>query len=203
MVVRDVVVVVVVVFLLSLRNGVEFNLVTNDDVLVCHVSRRVIVIGITNHNNRADTVMYTVVADAAETRLGGAFGGRAEATAAHDNSAEPEPLDLEAEPLLQVVVLHDVDFEGDLSLDQGLSQGVGLRSREIVQLVLELALLGLGVEGRIGILILGLGLGRNGGAAPVGAVEDAGGADVEEDDVVAGAEVVLDGPFNGVGTLVA
>ena len=203
MVVRDVVVVVVVVFLLSLRNRVEFNLVTNDDVLVCHVSRRVIVIGITNHNNRADTVMYTVIADAAETRLGGAFGGRAEATAAHDNSAEPEPLDLEAEPLLQVVVLHDVDFEGDLSLDQGLSQGVGLRSREIVQLVLELALLGLGVEGRIGILILGLGLGRNGGAAPVGAVEDASGADVEEDDVVTGAEVVLDGPFNGVGTLVA
>ena len=201
MVVRDVVVVVVVVFLLSLRNGVEFNLVTNDDVLVCHVSRRVIVIGITNHNNRADTVMYTVIADAAETRLGGAFGGRAEATAAHDNSAEPEPLDLEAEPLLQVVVLHDVDFEGDLSLDQGLSQGVGLRSREIVQLVLELALLGLGVEGRIGILILILG--RNGGAAPVGAVEDAGGADVEEDDVVAGAEVVLDSPFDGVGTLVA
>ena len=201
MVVRDVVVVVVVVFLLSLRNRVEFNLVTNDDVLVCHVSRRVIVIGITNHNNRADTVMYTVVADAAETRLGGAFGGRAEATAAHDNSAEPEPLDLEAEPLLQVVVLHDVDFEGDLSLDQGLSQRVGLRSREIVQLVLELPLLGLGVEGRIGILILILG--RNGGAAPVGAVEDAGGADVEEDDVVAGAEVVLDGPFNGVGTLVA
>ena len=201
MVVRDVVVVVVVVFLLSLRNRVEFNLVTNDDVLVCHVSRRVIVIGITNHNNRADTVMYTVIADAAETRLGGAFGGRAEATAAHDNSAEPEPLDLETEPLLQVVVLHDVDFEGDLSLDQGLSQRVGLRSREIVQLVLELALLGLGVEGRIGILILGLG--RNGGAAPVGAVEDAGGADVEEDDVVAGAEVVLDGPFNGVGTLVA
>ena len=146
-------------------------------------------------------MMYTVVADAAETRLGGAFGGRAEATAAHDNSAEPEPLDLEAEPLLQVVVLHDVDFEGDLSLDQGLSQRVGLRSREIVQLVLELALLGLGVEGRIGILILGLG--RNGGAAPVGAVEDASGADVEEDDVVAGAEVVLDGPFDGVGTLVA
>ena len=201
MVVRDVVVVVVVVFLLSLRNRVEFNLVTNDDVLVCHVSRRVIVIGITNHNNRADTVMYTVVADAAETRLGGAFGGRAEATAAHDNSAEPEPLDLEAEPLLHVVVLHDVDFEGDLSLDQGLSQGVGLRSREIVQLVLELPLLGLGVEGRIGILILILG--RNGGAAPVGAVEDAGGADVEEDDVVTGAEVVLDGPFDGVGTLVA
>ena len=146
-------------------------------------------------------MMYTVIADAAETRLGGAFGGRAEATAAHDNSAEPEPLDLEAEPLLHVVVLHDVDFEGDLSLDQGLSQRVGLRSREIVQLVLELPLLGLGVEGRIGILILILG--RNGGAAPVGAVEDAGGADVEEDDVVAGAEVVLDGPFDGVGTLVA
>ena len=202
MVVRGVVVVVVVVFLLSLRNRVEFNdLVTNDDVLVCHVSGRVIVIGITNHNNRADTVMYTVIADAAETRLGGAFGGRAEATAAHDNSAEPEPLDLEAEPLLHVVVLHDVDFEGDLSLDQGLSQRVGLRSREIVQLVLELALLGLGVEGRIGILILILG--RNGGAAPVGAGEDAGGADVEEDDVVAWAEVVLDGPFDGVGTLVA
>jgi len=54
MVVRGVVVVVVVVFLLSLRNRVEFNdLVTNNDVLVCHVSGRVIVIGITNHNNRA------------------------------------------------------------------------------------------------------------------------------------------------------
>lgn len=199
MVFRGVVVVVVVVFLLSLRNRVEFNLVTNEDVLVCHVSGGVIVIGITNHNNRADTVMYTVIADAAETRLGGAFGGRAEATAAHDNSAETEPLDLEAEPLLHVVVLHDVDFEGDLSLDQGLSQRVGLRGREIVQLVLELALLGLGVEGRIGILVQG----RNGGAAPVGAVEDAGGADMEEDHVVAGAEVVLDGPFDGVGTLVA
>ncbi|KAF3956520.1 hypothetical protein CMV_018360 [Castanea mollissima] len=41
------------------------------------------------------------------------------------------------------------------------------------------------------------------GWVSVGAVEDAGGADVEEDDMVAGAEVVLDGPFDGVGTLIA
>ena len=46
-------------------------------------------------------------------------------------------------------------------------------------------------------------LDRNGGVALVGAVKDASGADVEEDGVVAGAEVVLNGPFDDVGTLVA
>lgn len=42
-----------------------------------------------------------------------------------------------------------------------------------------------------------------GGGAPVGAVEDGGGADVDESDGVARAEVILDGPADGEGALVA
>lgn len=41
-----------------------------------------------------------------------------------------------------------------------------------------------------------------GGASPICTVEDGSWSDVEEDDGVSWTEVVLDGPFNGEGTLV-
>ena len=99
------------------------------------------------------------------------------------------------------MVLDDVDFEGDLGLDQGLSHGVGLGRREILELVLQFPLLGLGLRGatRIGILI---GILRDGGATPVSTVEDVRGPHVEEDHVVTWPEVVLHSPFHGEGTLV-
>lgn len=40
-------------------------------------------------------------------------------------------------------------------------------------------------------------------STPVGSVEDAGRANVEEDNSVSGAEIVLYGPSDGVGALVA
>ena len=86
-------VIVVVFFLLGLRDGVEFDLVKNGGYLVSSrviviVIVTVIVIGIANDNNGADAVVDAVITDASETRFGGAFGGRAKATAAHDDSAE-------------------------------------------------------------------------------------------------------------------
>lgn len=150
----------------------------------------VLFIGEPYDDDRTDAVMHTVVTDTAEPGLGGRLRS-AEAPAAHNDGAEAEPLDLQAQPLLHVVVLHYVDLVRSLSLFQRLGEVVGLGDGEIVEIVLE--------------LLLRLLVFRDGdiGGAPVSTVEDAGGADVEEDDGIAGAEVILDGPFDGEGALVA
>lgn len=103
------------------------------------------------------------------------------------------------------MVLDNVDSEGELSLDQGLGQGGRLGGGEIVEIVLEFALGGLsGGRGRVGAVdIAAVGSYRDRVGAPVGAVEDAGGSHVEEDHVIPGTKVVLDGPSDGVGALVA
>lgn len=80
-----------------------------------------------------------------------------------------------------------------MRLHQGLRHVIGLDVGQVIEILFELLL---GLLGGI------VGDGDVAGA-PVSAVEDGGGADVEEDDGVAAAEVVLDGPFDGVGALVA
>lgn len=87
------------------------------------------------------------------------------------------------------MILDYMNLEGNTSLDDQLSQVVGLGGGEGVKVVFQ--------------LLLGLFVGGCGGGAPVGTVENGGGTNVEEDDGVAGTEVVLDGPVDGVGTLVA
>lgn len=150
----------------------------------------VLFIGKPDDDDRTDAVVNAVVTDTAEPGTGAPLSS-SEAAAAHNDGDEAEPLDLQAEPLLHVVVLDYVDLVGDSSLFQGLGDVVGFGDREIVEIDLELLLRG---------LVLGNG---DVGGAPIGAVEDAGGADVEEDDGVAGAEVVLDGPIDGKGALIA
>ena len=90
------------------------------------------------------------------------------------------------------MIFHDVDLERDARLDKRGRQRLRLRGGEGVEIVFQLLL---GFRG--GVL-----RGRNEGA-PVGAVEDACGAHVQDDDGVAGAEVVLDRPLDGEGALVA
>jgi hypothetical protein len=154
------------------------------------------IIRVTHHYHGADTVVHTVVTDAAEPTLVAPPRG-AEPFAPHDDGAEAEPLDLEAEALLHVVVLDDVDLVGDPGVLERPGEVLGLGRGEGGEVVLHPDRGGLGVVlggGRVRVRR------RDGevGAAPVGAVEDGGGADVEEDDGVPGAEVVVDGPAHGV-----
>lgn len=156
--------------------------------------RLLLIIRKSDDDYRADAVVHAVIANAAEPSLGGALGGT-NATAAHDDGAQSEPFNFQAEPLLHVVVLDDMDLEWDAAVGERLSEIGGLGGGESGEVVLALLVGLLGVVG-------GGGVGEVDGA-PVGAVEYGGGADVEEDDGVAGAEVVVDGPSDSVGRLVA
>ena len=85
------------------------------------------------------------------------------------------------------MIFDDADLEGDAVIDQGLGQSLRLGGGERVE-----------VSFRPLRRLL-----REVNGAPVGAVEDAGGADVEEDHGVPGAEVVFDRPSHGIRTLIA
>ncbi|KAB8100084.1 hypothetical protein EE612_030458, partial [Oryza sativa] len=171
-------------------------------------SRRTI-IRVAHDHDGADAVVHAVVADAPEPPFARPARG-AEAAAAHDHGGQAEALGLEAEALLHVVVLDYVDLEGDLRGDERLRQVLRLGGGEGVEVLLPLllGLLGLVARGGVGVGVLG-GVGGgvvvvdgDGDGAPVGAVEHGGGADVEEHDGVARAEVVLHGPLDGEGGLV-
>lgn len=92
----------------------------------------------------------------------------------------------------------------NLGIHKGLSQLRDLLRREGVELILQLLLLEL-IIAAVAIIIVVVVIAGGGemGGAPVGAVEDGGGSDVDESDGVGGAEVVLDGPLDGEGALVA
>jgi len=82
----------------------------------------------------------------------------------------------------------------NLGLNERLGEISSLGSSKSVEIILKL-LLRLSVDTfRVG--------GGEVDAAPIGAVEDGGGADVEEDDGVAGANVVVNGPLDSEGALV-
>ena len=93
------------------------------------------------------------------------------------------------------MIFHDMDLERNLSFDKRLSEIGSFRRGEVIEIILELPL-------RFFRRVLGVGDGDVNGS-PVGAVKDAGGTDVEENDGVSGTEVLLDRPLDGVGTLVA
>ena len=170
----------------------------------------ILIFGIADDDDGTDAVVDAVIADAAEPTVVVAAANGAESPASHDDSAESEPLDLEAKPLLHVVILHDVDLVGDLRLLQRPRQIGGFRGGERVEIVLQLLLIvGGRRRGRGGgggyIIGVAVEVGRGNGEvdrAPVGAEEDGGGADVEEDDGVAGSDVVVDGPAYSVSRLV-
>nr|GLL24039.1 hypothetical protein CR513_39626 [Ipomoea trifida] len=112
-------------------------------------------------------------------------------------SSHYDPLNFQAQSLLHVVVLHDMDLERNIRVHQRLRHVVGLSSGEIVEIVLDLLLSllvagggGLGVDGEID-------------GAPISAVEDGGRPDVEEDYGVAWTEIILDRPLHGVSALIA
>lgn len=147
-------------------------------------------------------MLHAVIADAAELPFAPPPGG-ADATAAHDDGAQSQPFNLQAQPLLHVVILHDVDLHRHVCVHQRLRQVARLLRRQVVVLLLHLPRrrrrrLREGVVG--GGAAVG---GGGGGGAPVGAVEDAGGPDVEEDHRIAGADVVVHRPLHGERALVA
>ena len=78
----------------------------------------ILIFGIADDDDGTDAVVDAVIADAAEPTVVVAAANGAESPASHDDSAESEPLDLEAKPPLHVVILHDVDRVGDLRLLQ-------------------------------------------------------------------------------------
>lgn len=161
-----------------------------------------VVLLISHHHHGAGAVLHAVIADAAELPFAPPPGG-ADAAAAHDDGAQSQPLNLQAQPLLHVVILHDVNLHRDMGVHERLRQVVGLLRRQVVVLLLHLPRrrrrrLGEGVVGGGGAVG-----GGGGGGAPVGAVENAGGPDMEEDHGVAGADVVVHRPLHGEGALVA
>ena len=97
--------------------------------------------GIADDDDGTDTVVDAVIADAAEPTFIVAAMNGAESPASHDDSTESEPLDLEAQPLLHVAILHDVDLVGDLRLPQRPRQIGGFQSGECVKIVLQLLLI--------------------------------------------------------------
>ena len=97
--------------------------------------------GIADDDDGTDAVVDAVIADAAEPTVIVAAMNGAESPASHDDSTESEPLDLEAQPLLHVVILHDVDLVGDLRLPQRPCQIGGFQSGERVEIVLQLLLI--------------------------------------------------------------
>jgi hypothetical protein len=166
------------------------------------------IIRVAHNHHGADTVVHAVVTDAPEPPFAGPARG-AEATAAHDQGGQAEALGLEAEALLHVVVLDDVDLEGGLRDDERLREVLRLGGGEGVEVLLPLllGLLGLLLGGRgarraLGDVGVGVVVDGDRDGAPVGAVEHGGGADVQQHDGVPGAEVVLDGPLDGKGGLV-
>ena len=101
----------------------------------------ILIFGIADDDDGTDAMVDAVIADAAEPAVVVAAANGAESAASHDNRTESEPLDLEAKPLLHVVILHDVDLVGDLRLLQRPRQIGGFQSGERVEIVLQLLLI--------------------------------------------------------------
>ena len=101
----------------------------------------ILIFGIAEDDDGTDAVVDAVIADAAEPTVVVAAANGAESPASYDDSAESEPLDLEAKPLPHVVILHDVDLVGDLRLLQLPRQIGGFRGGERVEIILQLLLI--------------------------------------------------------------
>jgi hypothetical protein len=163
----------------------------------------ILIFGIPHHDDRTDAVVDAVVANAAESTVAAA-ASRTKPSAPHDHRIQAKPLDLQAQPLPHVVVLHDVDLVRDLRLPKRPREIGDLRRRERVEVVLQLLVRRFGARGGVGAVaaIHVRGGDREVNRAPVSAEEDRGGADVEEDHGVSGSDVVIHGPAHGVGRLV-
>lgn len=83
-----------------------------------------------------------------------------------------------------------MDLKRNIPLHQRLGQVISFGSGEAIKIIFE--------------LLLGFFIGDcYVDGTPIGAVENGGGTDVKEDDGVARPEIILNGPFDGVGTLIA
>ena len=101
----------------------------------------ILIFGIANDDDGTDAVVDAVIADAVKPTVIVAKVNGAKSPASHDDRTESEPLDLEAQPLLHVVILHDVDLVRDLHLPQRPRQIGGFQSGECVEIVLQLLLI--------------------------------------------------------------
>lgn len=165
------------------------------------------VLRIANNNNRAHTVVNTVIADATKLPVATTADG-AKSAAPHDDSAESKTLNLETETLLHVMVLHDVDLVRNLRVAYRLRDIGDLRGGEGVEVILQLPLArAVAAAGVVVVVVDGgesfllrvrVGVDGEVDGAPIGAEEDVGRADVKEDHGVAGADVVLYGPAYSV-----
>ena len=105
---------------LFLRHRWKLHLFPNQNTTAVSVAVTVVVLlGVTHDHNGTHAMVHAVIADTAEPSFGGSLGG-AEAAASHDDGAEPEALHFQTQPLLHVVVLHNVDLERYLRLHQRL-----------------------------------------------------------------------------------
>lgn len=154
----------------------------------------VFIIGIPDHNDRTNAMMHAIVTDTPQFAVTPSLLST-KTPAPHDHSAQTQPLNLQTEPLPHIMVLHDVYLVRKSSLLQRPRQISGFGGGERVEIVLQLFLV-LYVGGVFAVDLL---LRER---APVGAEEDGSGRHVDEDDGVAGAKVVVDGPADGEGGLV-
>lgn len=88
-----------------------------DNGLRLAISAAVLVIRISHHHHWTNTMMHAIITDASQLPIVPSFGGT-ESSAPHDHRVQPQPLHLQAQPLLHVMVLHYVDLVGDLRFPQ-------------------------------------------------------------------------------------
>lgn len=152
----------------------------------------VLLIRISHDNNRTDAMPHTVIANTAKPPIASSLCCP-KSPAPHDHSTQSKSLNLQTEPLLHIMILHNVDFERDLRVHKRLRQIGRLRSGEGVEIIFQLLLR---------LLVVGVDDGEVHGA-PVSTVEDGSGAHVEQNNSISGAEVVMDGPLDGESRFVA
>ncbi|KAG6659433.1 hypothetical protein CIPAW_03G034500 [Carya illinoinensis] len=75
----------------------------------------IVVVQISHHSDGTDTIVDSVIADAAELTVSIA-SCRIKSPVPHDDGVEAQPLNLQTQPLPHIVVLHDVDLVRDLRL---------------------------------------------------------------------------------------
>lgn len=143
-------------------------------------------------------MMNAVITDASKPAIATPTLG-AVPSAAHDDGAETEALDLETEPLPHVVVLHYVDLVGNLSVPQRLREISHLSRCESVKVLFHLLLAWLLLLSRRGLRGLVV-MERK--RTPVGPEQDGGRGDMDDDNSITRAKVIVNGPADGKGTLV-
>lgn len=150
-----------------------------------------LLIRIPHNHHRAHTVPHAVITNASKPAII-TLSSSPKPTAPHNHSAQPKPLDLQAKPLLHIMIFHNVYLKRNLGVHERLGQIRGLGGGKCIEIILQLLLR---------LLVLRVHDGEVNGT-PIGTVENRSRTDVDENDGVPRAEVVVNGPLDGEGGLV-